>query len=69
MTQIFNVQSTAPSVITPDINVDTVYVRVNIQDIHNEENPVLWQYDETQYGINEYLIHRITELEEKIANL
>lgn len=50
-----NIQSSAPTVKAVDINVDTVYIRSNITDIHTEEMPVLWQYDEIQMTVSEYL--------------
>ena len=69
MKQYTNIQSTAQTVVTPEINVDTVYVRTNIQDIHDEENPVLWQYDEVQYTLNEYMLKRMMELGAQIEDM
>ena len=55
MKQYTNVQSTATKVAPVEINVDTVYIRTNITNIHTDEQPNLWQYDEVQLTIPEYL--------------
>ena len=47
-------QSTMQSVPTIDINIDTVYIRTNIKDIHTKDIPVLWEYDEIQLTKDEY---------------
>lgn len=55
MKQFINVQGT--QLIQPleiEVNIDTVYVRSNIQRIETEDFAG-WQYDEKQYGIREYL--------------
>lgn len=55
MKQFFNVQGSQlnqPQEV--EVNVDTVYVRSNIQRIETEYF-IGWQYDEIQYGIREYL--------------
>ena len=61
MTEYKNVQGTQSTVPSLEINVDTVYIRTNIQDIHTEEMPVLWQYDEIQMTIEEYLKQAVPE--------
>ena len=42
-----------------EVNVDTVYIRRNIQRIE-EKNFVGWEYKEEQYSIREY-IEKITQ--------
>ena len=37
-----------------EVNVDTVYVRSNIVAV-NESDFTGWEYDEVQYGKNEYI--------------
>lgn len=69
MTILTNIQGTQTSVSSLEINVDTVYIRSNIVDIHTDEIPVLWQYDEIQMTLNEYLIKRMQELEEKFNRI
>lgn len=49
-----NVRGTQSNVTEIEVNVDTVYVRSDIERIETEEF-VGWQYDETQYGIKEYI--------------
>ena len=44
-------QVTVPKI---EVNVDTVYVRTNIERIE-EEDFSGWEYDETQYEKNEYI--------------
>ena len=61
ITHYTNVQSTAPIILPLEINVDTVYVRSNITDIHDEEHPILWQYDEIQMSVTEYLKQTVPE--------
>lgn len=38
-----------------EINVDTVYKRNNIKQIKNAEGNLVWEYDEIQMSIEEYL--------------
>lgn len=38
-----------------EINVDTVYKRNNIRQIENNEGNLVWEYDEIQMSIEEYL--------------
>ena len=52
---IKNVQGTQITVPEIEINVDTVYLRTNIHQIQNEEGDSLWEYDEQQLTIPEYL--------------
>lgn len=54
MKQFLNVQGSQEIVNEIEFNVDTVYVRSNIQRIETEDFAG-WQYDEKQYGIREYL--------------
>ena len=49
-----------------EVNVDTVYIRTNIVRIEEEEFKG-WEYDEIQYGKNEYT--ELTSNEQKIANI
>lgn len=49
-----NVRGTQSNVTEIEVNVDTVYVRSNIERIETEEF-VGWQYDETQYTVREYI--------------
>ena len=49
-----------------EVNIDTVYIRSNIIEI-NEEDFKGWEYDEIQYGKNEYT--ELTSNEQKIANI
>lgn len=53
------VRGTQTSVLSTEVNVDTVYVRSNITRIETEEF-VGWEYDEEQWDKNEY-IAQITE--------
>ena len=57
-----NVRSTAISVPLIEVNVDTVYVRNNIKRIV-EGYFDGWEYDETQYSVNEY-IEQLTKEED-----
>ena len=52
---IKNVQGTQITVPEIEMNVDTVYLRTNIHQIQNEEGDSLWEYDEQQLTIPEYL--------------
>lgn len=45
-----------------EINVDTVYERYNIKDIHTEEQPILWEYDENQLTMEEYIVKQAKEV-------
>ena len=49
-----NVRGTQSNVPEIEVNVDTVYVRSNIERIETEEF-VGWQYDEIQYEVKEYI--------------
>lgn len=49
-----NVRGTQSNVPKIEVNVDTVYIRSNIERIETEEF-VGWQYDETQYTLHEYI--------------
>ena len=53
MKQYLNVRCSSESVPNLEVNVDTVYVRTNIQRVE-EELFSGWQYDEIQYDIREY---------------
>lgn len=48
------VRGTMKEVPEIEVNVDTVYVRTNIQRIE-EEDFVGWEYDETQYNKDEFI--------------
>lgn len=48
-----NVISTSNSITSLEVDIDTVYVRSNIQRIETEYFTG-WQYDETQYTLREY---------------
>lgn len=61
MTILTNIQGTQPTIPALEINVDTVYIRTNIRDIHTEEMPMLWRYDEIQLTITEYLKQIVPE--------
>jgi hypothetical protein len=54
MIEIKNVRGTQTEVQALEINVDTVYIRVNIVAI-DEPDFKGWQYDEVQYGKDEYI--------------
>ena len=49
-----NVRGTQSNVPEIEVNVDTVYVRSNIERIETEDFTG-WQYDETQYTVREYI--------------
>ena len=49
-----NVRGSQSTVPTIEVNVDTVYVRSNIEQIETEEF-IGWQYDEIQYDVKEYI--------------
>lgn len=51
-----------------EIGVDTVYVRENIKRVSVDETE-MWQYDETQYTIEEYDKIKIQTLEQAIVEL
>lgn len=48
------VRGTQETVNNVEVNVDTVYIRTNIERIE-EEDFTGWEYDEVQYPKNEYL--------------
>lgn len=48
------VRGTQEKVNTIEVNVDTVYIRTNVERIE-EEDFVGWEYDEIQYDKNEYI--------------
>lgn len=48
------VRGTMETVPEIEVNVDTVYVRTNIERIE-EEDFVGWEYDEEQYPLREYI--------------
>jgi hypothetical protein len=53
--KVFNkVRGTMETVPNIEVNTDTVYIRSNIKTI-SEENFKGWEYDETEYGIREYI--------------
>lgn len=50
-----NVQGSQKVVEPIEINVDTVYIRENITKITNSDEKEIWQYDEKQLSLAEYL--------------
>ena len=54
MQQFSKVRGTMATVISLEVNVDTVYVRSNIIRVDNEQFTG-WEYDEIQYGVKEYI--------------
>lgn len=72
MKQYYNVKSTVESVSALQVDVDTVYVRNNIQRIETEEF-IGWQYDEVQYMLREYIEHladkqKVNDIEMKLLS-
>ena len=69
MIEIKNVRGTQTEVQALEINVDTVYIRANIVAI-DEADFKGWQYDEVQYGKDEYikLIGETNNQQESIIN-
>ena len=66
MVEYKNVQGSQETVPQLEINVDTVYIRSNIHRIsvqmNEEEEPIeVWEYDEQQYTIAEYLKKALPE--------
>lgn len=55
MTTIKNVRGTQITVPETEINIDTVYLRSNIHQVQDEEGNFLWEYDEQQLTVPEYL--------------
>lgn len=49
-----SVRGTQSDILEIEVNVDTVYVRSNIERIETEEFTG-WQYDEVQYDVKEYI--------------
>lgn len=64
MIKLIGVQGTQENVPKLEINVDTVYIRDNIEQKQDEEGNNYWQYDEIQYSIVEYLKKVAVENEE-----
>lgn len=54
-----NVRGTMKYIPSIEVNVDTVYLRTNIEKVEEEEFEG-WEYDEVQYPIQQYI--------EKLAN-
>lgn len=65
---IKNCQGSMVECLPLEFGKDTVYVRENIKRI-TIENMELWQYDETQYSLEEYDKIKINNLETKNATL
>lgn len=67
------VQSTSAEVLPIEFGVDTVYVRTNIQQKHdNENNTNYFEYDEVQYSLKDYLqilLKQQDERDQAIAEL
>ena len=49
-----NVRGTQNQILSVEVNVDTVYIRNNIERVETEDFTG-WQYDEVQYEKNEYI--------------
>lgn len=66
MKQFTNVRGTMKDVPTLEVNIDTVYVRSNIERVETEDFAG-WQYDEIQYDVKEYqsLLGQRTEMNEE----
>lgn len=67
-----NVRGSQSNVPEIEVNVDTVYVRSNIERIETEDFTG-WQYDETQYTVREYIEtiankNKILESENEVLN-
>jgi hypothetical protein len=54
MKQHLNIRGSQTTVPEIEVNVDTVYIRTNIMRVDTEDFTG-WQYDEVQYGKNEYI--------------
>ena len=54
MKKFENVRSTAEHVFPLEVNIDTVYIRSDIERI-DEEGFSGWEYSEEQYSLNEYI--------------
>lgn len=61
MKKIMQVHGTQDKVLPLEINVDTVYIRTNIQ---RDEDNECWVYDETQMSLLEYFRQSVPETEE-----
>lgn len=61
-----NVRSTSEYIPSIDVNIDTVYVRNNIERIEEVEFSG-WEYDEIQYDKNSY-IEQINNLGQQVAD-
>ena len=57
-----NIRSTAEYVPSIEVNIDTVYIRSNIERVEEMEFSG-WEYNEIQYTIHEYL-ERLTNEED-----
>lgn len=53
MKQYLKVNGTQENISNLEVNVDTVYIRSNINRIETEDFTG-WEYDEIQYALNEY---------------
>ena len=54
MKYIPNVHGSQQSIRPIDVNIDTVYIRMNVKRIETEDFTG-WQYDEIQYPLREYI--------------
>ena len=54
MKYIPNVQGSQQSIRPIDVNIDTVYIRMNVKRIETEDFTG-WLYDEIQYTLREYI--------------
>lgn len=68
MKELKGVQGTQAKVEEIEFNVDTIYIRSNIEkkikiDEQTQEKKEYWQYDEKQYSFNEYVALLNTKVE------
>lgn len=68
MKELKGVQGTQTKVEEIEFNVDTIYIRSNIEkkikiDEQTQEKKEYWQYDEKQYSFNEYVALLNTKVE------
>lgn len=68
MKELKGVQGTQAKVEEVEFNVDTIYIRSNIEkkikiDEQTQEKKEYWQYDEKQYSFNEYVALLNTKVE------
>lgn len=52
-----------------EINIDTIFKRYNINSFENEEGRTVYEYQEDQYAIPEYLCEIVPQNEEGLGEL